>query len=158
MKDLSRRLHDPRRTIVDRRILVDELMVRLERASKRSLVLRKTQIVELCGRLRPEYLTRALESSKQDVLELRERLTRSAASVIREHRNMVENLAARLNNVSPLAGPSRGYSITKKSVDGSILTDVMSVNAGDDVHVRLNRGLLFCRVLRRSVETDDSLV
>jgi exodeoxyribonuclease VII large subunit len=158
VKDLCRRLYDPRRSFVDRRILVDDLMVRLERASKRALTLRKAQIMELFERLRPEYLTRAVESSQKDILELRERLIRGAASMIRDHRIRVENLGVRLNNVSPLAVLSRGYSITQKSVDGSILTDAMSVNDGDDVQVRLKRGLLFCRVLGRSVNSDDGLV
>lgn len=54
-----------------------------------------------------------------------------------------------LESVSPLATLSRGYSIVSNPLTGKTITDVKQVNTEDSVDVRLHKGKLLCRVVKR---------
>jgi exodeoxyribonuclease VII large subunit len=54
-----------------------------------------------------------------------------------------------LDSVSPLATLSRGYSIVSNPLTGETISDVKQVNTEDSVDVRLHKGKLLCRVVRR---------
>ena len=55
-------------------------------------------------------------------------------------------LEKRMNDLSPLAVLDRGYSITSKLPEKTILKEAGCVRKGDGVHVRLARGQLLCVV------------
>jgi exodeoxyribonuclease VII large subunit len=54
-----------------------------------------------------------------------------------------------LDSVSPLATLSRGYSIVSNPLTGETISDVKQVNTEDSVDVRLHKGKLLCRIVRR---------
>lgn len=79
-----------------------------------------------------DYLTRRLEQS------MRHTAARESARLA--------NLAARLDNLSPLATLARGYSICTARDSGRVISDSSEVNPGDKLAVRLHQGLLHCIV------------
>lgn len=79
-----------------------------------------------------DYLTRRLEQGMRHV-------------IARESAHLA-NLAARLDNLSPLATLARGYSICTARDSGQVLSDSSEVNTGDKLAVRLYQGLLHCIV------------
>jgi exodeoxyribonuclease VII large subunit len=54
--------------------------------------------------------------------------------------------------MSPLSVLERGYSVTRDT-DGKVVTRAAEVKPGDEVHVKLARGELDCRV--QSVRDDE---
>jgi exodeoxyribonuclease VII large subunit len=98
-------------------------------------------------RLRPLYLERNLTEHREQVTSLVARLQRSIRERLAQGRISAENVASRLDGLSPLATLSRGFSITFRADTGTVVTDASSVIAGDEVHVRLHRGRLKCDVI-----------
>jgi len=80
----------------------------------------------------------------------RDKLRKGIESQIERKLSRFQETAAVLDSVSPLATLSRGYSIVSKPLTGEIITDVDQVGSEDSVNIRLHRGTLTCRVVRRS--------
>ncbi len=108
-------------------------------------------------------LDRRLEAADQRrrLASLRARLTAAGARMSRSirtstHRREVRlgSLAGRLENLSPLTVLARGYAVAFAGDGKTILRDAAKVSPGDDVHVRLERGALDCRVTQTHVEPD----
>lgn len=78
--------------------------------------------------------------------ELEGRMMRS----LEERRRGVTTLTTLLNSLSPLQVLSRGYSITFRVKDGSILKEAEGVEAGDDLRTLLHRGELISTVKGRN--------
>ncbi len=63
------------------------------------------------------------------------------------------SLAARaLNTVSPLATLDRGFAIVTRGADGALVTDVASLQVGDEIQARVARGSV-----RATVTAKDSV-
>ena len=89
---------------------------------------------------------RAIDVQRLDRDLARQRL-RAAAHRARERADRRRaGLAGRLDALSPLAVLSRGYSLTFRESDGSILREAGQARAGDAILVRLARGRLRARV------------
>jgi exodeoxyribonuclease VII large subunit len=54
--------------------------------------------------------------------------------------------AARLDVLSPLSTLLRGYSITTRIADGSVVIDAASLTTGDRLRLNFHRGSADCRV------------
>ncbi len=145
-REMLSRLQDPRRDIQDRRMKIDDLALRLMRVIRRKVGELQDVTRSLAERLRPEHLRRTLFDRKEIAQELSMRLERGQRSLVREKRAAMENLAGRLDALSPLAVLSRGYSITFRPKTCEVVTDARTVAAGDDLEVRLWKGELQCRV------------
>ena len=65
-----------------------------------------------------------------------------------------ENLAGKLDSLSPLAVLSRGYAVCQK-LDHTLVTHVRQVASGEQVKVLLKSGCLLCRVEKG--EANDSV-
>jgi exodeoxyribonuclease VII large subunit len=149
VEELLKRLYDPRRQIQEKSIALDDLSGRMIRAMQRTMEDLRAQTDSLSGRLRPARLTRQIRDRKDDCATLFSRLIRTIGISLKDRRNSVENLAARLDGLSPLAVMARGYSITEWSETRSVITDSRAVEIGEPVLVRLHRGELHCRVTNK---------
>lgn len=83
-----------------------------------------------------------------------DRLARGLWNTLHRHQSRTEELAARLQAISPIQVLSRGYSVTKDSRN-RLLTDARRVAPGDSVETLLARGKFVSRV--EHVTTDNSL-
>ena len=107
------------------------------------------------SRARLEYLAnqrvfrRPLErvrelSARIDDLQLRaERATRQRS--VRQ-REQLTALAGRLESLSPLSVLARGYSLTQRADDGTLIENAQQVEAGDVIRTRLSQGEIVSRV------------
>ncbi len=57
-----------------------------------------------------------------------------------------------LDTVSPLATLARGFAIVTRAADGSLVTDVASVAAGDEIEARVARGRLRAKITSKAKE------
>jgi len=75
------------------------------------------------------------------------RLEKPTLALLSRQNVRLGQAGARLDALSPLASLGRGYSICLKP-DGSIVSRIAQVGAGDDVRLRVSDGAIDCRVER----------
>ena len=171
--DLRARLSDPRFVIAQHQQLLDERLLRAERALgrrvggaaarrdalERRLLSRHPRIGVLGARAALEPLAarlgvlmeRRLLGSRALVAPLVRRLSPAARGRLRAERQRLTSAAHRLNALSPLTVLARGYAVVMDE-QGRALTAAAAVEVGDRVRVRLHRGSLGATVTERAVE------
>lgn len=151
VKELVRRLFDPRRQIQERRMAIDDLTMRLVNAVGRRMSAARDDTQSVAARLKPGHILRRIATARQDCTALRIRLVTAMRNDLQRYRSNAESLASRLDSLSPLAVLARGYSITLRPDTGQVITDSETVRMGEDLMVRLNRGRLLCKVIDRKI-------
>lgn len=89
---------------------------------------------------------RILQQRWQTVDLLEERLASSFSQLVFDHRRRFGELSARLESLSPLGVLARGYSIARRTEDGSIVKSVSDVTVGETVETLLSDGKLISEV------------
>ncbi len=143
---LSKGLGDPKRNLGDTWLHVDELNARLVRAMK-SLVHEKKRV--LLSENRALFLKSPLHlcSNLQQRMAFQQRsLGFLVTRRLKEYQTAFSLLAEKVKALSPLAVLKRGYSITRKLPEKSILKDVSDVEERDRVEVLLGEGVMECRI------------
>jgi exodeoxyribonuclease VII large subunit len=92
---------------------------------------------------------RRLDQFVQRVDELVRRMALGLRQHVRRDRAQLTSLTAGLDHLNPLAILSRGYSITRKMPEGTILKDAAAVIPGDLIRSRLHEGEVLSRVVKR---------
>jgi exodeoxyribonuclease VII large subunit len=129
---------------------VDDYVAGLERALRARLhVARQHWLGASTGIVRYDF--RRLLGLKQAALDERNRrLTTEFLRYLADRRNRWAQLAAVLNERSPLTILNRGYSITRDAA-GKIVREAAQVALGDDVSIRLARGELGATVKHKKL-------
>jgi len=150
LSGLNHRLKDPRRRLAECWMQLDDAHTR---------IVRSLGAIVRNNRLRLEAERRALTSNSpvRRIMAERQRvgfrwqgLMAAEKRICQEQRNRLRLMEAQMANLSPLGVLRRGYSITRKMPEGTLLTDAASVGLGDQVEVVLANGTLACRVEKRS--------
>lgn len=89
---------------------------------------------------------RKLRENQQTLDELFADLWRRFQDRLRQFKDRLAHRSGRLAALSPLAVLDRGYSLTYKLPEQSIVKDSSSINAGDLLRVSFARGKAVCRV------------
>ena len=89
---------------------------------------------------------RVLKALQQRLDEISERAQRAVTAQVRWARQHWRGNAERLQALSPLAVLQRGYSITRRVDDGSVIRDATTLVAGDPLRVTFARGTARVRV------------
>lgn len=100
---------------------------------------RAQRVKDLKTRLRPP--TARFPDLELQIASCSERLVHSMAALIRDRRARVQQLAAELNHLSPLAVLAKGYAVVTAR-DGAAVRSVQSLTAGDHINVRVMDGTL----------------
>ena len=87
-----------------------------------------------------------LQQYGQRLDELLGRIARGLRQHVRRDRAQLTSLAAALDHLNPLAILSRGYSVTKRLPEGTILKDSAAVARGDLLSTLLHNGEVLSRV------------
>lgn len=101
---------------------------------------------DISARLAPATLKAKAATAGSCLDALDQRWTVAIDRNIKAHNETLNVQMAKLDALSPLAVLTRGYSITQ-DVEGRVLRDASSVNAGDKVKIKLERGKLNAEVL-----------
>jgi exodeoxyribonuclease VII large subunit len=124
---------------------VDEWRMRLESAGERRMRTVVQRLITLTTRLRRQDPTHRLVMAQGRLARVQERLDRLRAAVITARVSRVEQAAARLHALSPLAVLNRGYALVYAE-DGRLLRNVKDVSAGEAIRARLGSGSLIATV------------
>jgi exodeoxyribonuclease VII large subunit len=96
-----------------------------------------------------------MSSIKQQLDFQKTSLARALKSRLGEKKMALFLLEKRMNDLNPLSILKRGYSITRKLPEKTVLRDVSGVKKGDQVQVLLSEGGLKCRI--EKVESDKKI-
>ena len=128
---------------------LDEWSARLL-ASEMDLLRAYRRRLELAAiRVRHHDLRRLFQGMQKSLQTIYAQLPRSMRSVLFSRRARWEQLSARLDSLSPLKILERGYAVVFDP-QGKPLVDSSQVAVGDDVKVRLAKGELGARIVRRA--------
>jgi exodeoxyribonuclease VII large subunit len=86
-----------------------------------------------------------LERRRQSLDELSDALDSAAETAVSARRDRLAALAGRLEALSPLRVLSRGYSLTQRAADGSVVRKPSDVSPGDRLRIRLAEGEISAR-------------
>ncbi len=150
LSGLAHRLKDPRRRLAECWMGLDEAHTRTVRAI--GVIVRNNRV-----RLEAERRALTTNSPVRRIIAERERmvfrwqgLAAAEKRFCQEQRSRLRLMEVQMANLSPLGVLRRGYSITRKVPEGTLLTDAALVGVGDQVEVLLAKGKLACRVEQRS--------
>src|SRR5712692_5873730 len=155
LRDRRARVEAERRGLLDPTALVARAMQRRDDLEMR---------LRLALSARLKDLRSGVEALRQDVLlqspiqriqkgltmlpHLRTRLQQRMGVALELWRRSLEEAIGAMHALSPLAILGRGYSITRRWPDLTVLRTASDVASGDAVHVRLASGELLCEVRR----------
>jgi len=142
----QRSLRDPRKAIEASLFRLDELEVRIRRGLFNTLRHQAQRLRHARESLRHRSPVERIQRLGTQTQELTKRFELQAGFYLRQKRNLLESLLTALDGLSPLAILSRGYSITRKLPELSLVKKAQEVDPGMRVQVRLHQGALICRV------------
>jgi exodeoxyribonuclease VII large subunit len=143
---LRRLLADPSATLGHLSQRVDDLTARLELALHNSVTRLHERLDRFEGLLLQYSPATRLEHLRQHLLLLSSRTERLMLLRLEGAKQEFGSNAARLDVLSPLATLSRGYSITSRLDDKTMVSDASRLTIGDQLRISFRRGGAMCRV------------
>ena len=125
---------------------LDDLGQRLLGAIRASLQEDRNRLSEALTRLihrSPERRVRELHMRHETLIG---RMRHAATAAVSRADTRLTLAARTLHSMSPLATLGRGFALVTRTADGALITDVASVQPGDEIEARLARGRLRARV------------
>jgi exodeoxyribonuclease VII large subunit len=156
LDDLTKGFEYPLRRIQDERSRIEDLTERIRKSSIRMLADARKDLSTITGRLRPEILMRKTATAAEDLGRLVDRMERSARILMDDSRSRATNLAARLDALSPFRVLSRGYTITFRTTDGTLVRGTGDVTQGEDIRTVVPGGSIVSRVISADSTPMDS--
>ena len=90
------------------------------------------------------------EKRRQRALDFERRLTTGVETALKKAELRTAEVAAKLDALSPLAVLGRGYSLTKRALDGRLLRSVDDAQVGETLETRVADGTVRSVVVERS--------
>ena len=143
---LEGRLIDPRRRLIDWRLAVDDRLDRLVRAVETRLRLWRMRAAYAAQRLQRVHPEKTLADLRGRLEILSRRMVDLESRDLERRRLHLNAAAARLESLSPLAILARGYSLTWKLPEETLVRQAADVQPGDRLRIRLAEGELTARV------------
>jgi exodeoxyribonuclease VII large subunit len=147
LDELTRAFQYPMRRIEEEKSKFEDLLGRMRKGSLRTMTSLRRDLETMSGRLRPEILKRCLLLSIEAREGLSGRLERSMKTSLEESRSSLTGLSAQLDALSPFKVLARGYSITFRRVDGSVVRESKAVVSGDEIRTLVSDGEIVSRVI-----------
>ncbi len=147
---LAARLRDPRRRIVELRADACTLGTRLNAAMRRRCEAATALLAAHDHRLGLQHPAARLASVARAAAAGRHRLDLAIGHVLADARDRIGLAAGALDNLSPLAVLQRGYSLTRRVPEGTIVRDGTSLTPGDRVEITFAVGRARARIEGRS--------
>ncbi|MBQ7737142.1 MAG: exodeoxyribonuclease VII large subunit [Oscillospiraceae bacterium] len=123
--------------------------IRLGQVMRKTLQDRSSRLQELSSRPVMESPYGFIQQRRQDLDHYAGRLVSAEERILAGKKQRYIHLASSLEAMSPLRVLSRGFSVTTDE-KGKILHDSVDAEPGDPIHVRLEHGVLYCRVEKKT--------
>ncbi|PLX81130.1 MAG: exodeoxyribonuclease VII large subunit [Desulfuromonas sp.] len=123
---------------------LDHLSQRLARQMDSRLRLLSERVTSLQRRLIPPR--QRLDMAAHRHAELKRRLLQAWHHGLADNRKRAANLSAHLDALSPLGVLQRGYALVYREDDGCLVRESAQTNPGDQLTLRLGRGVIKARV------------
>jgi len=149
LKRMSSRLVHPNRKIVDLRLRTDDMLGRINRAFKNSLLTYHERLWWRIKRLFSNNPSIQIKLLKDNVDIQNSNIYIYIQILISNKRSMLRELEAKLYTLSPEAILARGYSITRTIPDAAVIRDPQEVSIGQDLEVMVSGGAFICSVKRK---------
>jgi len=140
LTEVTRRLKSPDRILSDFRMIIDDHLDKLTLSLNRTLTARSQELRYLKTRLAQAGPGDRIEKSRMIVARGKEQLIGGMRSCIKESRHSMDRQRIALQNLSPLVVLHRGYSITRRLPEGTIVKNVDVLAAGDHIDVQVAMG------------------
>ncbi|MDD5475424.1 MAG: exodeoxyribonuclease VII large subunit [Syntrophales bacterium] len=147
MELVSRGISNPGRKINDLIMLLDDRVASLAGGLRRGLEKRGNRVQILSRTLRNLNPSVHIREDRRRVHYLLNKAVLHTGYNRGHARGRLERARAVLDSVNPLAVLKRGYSITRRSSDGSLVRDASTLKQGNDVSVRVMSGTFHARVI-----------
>jgi exodeoxyribonuclease VII large subunit len=146
LRDLSRRLVDPRKKVSDYRLRLDDLCGRLARSQRARFDRCREHLGWSLEKLLINNPIGYIKKIKPLLYHQTRSLQQSALNHLSQRQSRLREYSSALTALSPTAILARGYSMTRALPDGAIVRDAAQVHVGQQVDVRLSAGRLTCDV------------
>jgi exodeoxyribonuclease VII large subunit len=133
-------LKRPDELVRQRRQRIDELQMRLQSAIAAGLNARKTRLDRTSRSLLLLSPSVQLHRTRERFARLHQRMLHAALESVRRTRTRLGPALARLDTLSPLAILSRGYSLTWRLPERTLVRDAQELAPGDKIYLRFGTG------------------
>jgi exodeoxyribonuclease VII large subunit len=144
--EATRRLKSPDRILSDFRMILDDHLEKLALSMNRTAAVRNRDLGYLKTRLVQAGPGNRIEKSRMIVAHRQEQLVTGMRNCLKENRHAMDRQRISLHNLSPLGILQRGYSITRRLPEGTIVKNVAILAAGDHIDVQVAVGNIRARV------------
>jgi exodeoxyribonuclease VII large subunit len=157
LRQLFDRLIHPRRRIDDLRLRLDELNERMQLAATRTMQLERERTDHRRQRLYASSPRVLLHTRKLHLTRIYDRLRSAFTAELNSRKARWQSLNSQLSVMNPAAVLERGYSITRRKTDRSIIRDSAAVEMGEMLEIMLAKGGISCRVEGREEDGQEKL-
>jgi len=142
IRELAGRFRAPQALAREPRLLASRLALRLGQALAGQATPLRLAVERIGARLNEANLRALVAGRRLRVETAGTRLTQAIDGALEKRQMQLGAAAQRLDAVSPLRVLERGYAVVFKADDGQAVVDAHSVEIGDELTIRLNRGRL----------------
>lgn len=146
VSNLLNRLKDPRRRIQELWLRVDDLQSRLGRLSVIYLQRKKEQLDGMRRRIQSGSPASRIEKLKLEIEGNEYKILNSIKNKISSSRSSLRETIGRLESLNPLAILRRGYSVTRRLPDRTVVTDPGQVHLDQPLELLVAKGTILCNV------------
>lgn len=150
LEGTSKRLIDPRKKLTDLRLRTDEFTDRIIRAMKNLIRSKQNSADAYSKRLISVTPQGIVENNKLKLKDIINKLLFIIDKIHSNNKSEYHQLIGKLDTLNPHAVLDRGYSITQRMSDKSIVYHSEMVDVGDKIKVTLSKGTLTGRIERKS--------
>ena len=146
IKALALRLKDPEHAIQDFRIRIDDLLARSARACEHAMDKNREKMRHLARTIYLHKPTNLISNHQALLARIKDNLLHSFYIMINDKKSDLREISGRLFAMNPMSTLERGYSITRRLSDNTIITDHNNVNKGDVIETLLREGKIISTV------------
>ena len=146
LTEATKRLKSPDRILSDFRMTIDDHQDKLTLSMNRALTARSLDLGYLKTRLAQAGPGDSIEKSRMIVACRQQQLVTEMRNCLKEDRHAMDRQLIALQNLSPLGVLQRGYSITRRLPEGTIVKSVDTLAAGDHIDLQVALGNIRARV------------
>jgi exodeoxyribonuclease VII large subunit len=152
LEELTNRLVHPKKRIQDLRLRLDDITDRMIRSIFSLLHQKQDRLVWRKKSLMTNNPLQLVANNKEILYQNINILFKLIQLTILQHRSTLREYVAQLYTLSPMAVLKRGYSITRTIPRADTVRDPDTVFIEQELEIILEKGILICRVERKSAD------